>query len=103
MSVYDLKTREDLRKVFIEFHKCLYGRTVFFFAYFIPFLLFIVSALCMLFALFYSFDITLLNTAAVCIVAFVPLFILGNIYFYSEIRKFCAHNERATRRAAKKK
>ena len=97
MSVYDLN-REGLRKTFYEFHKSLYGRTVFFFAYFIPFLLFITAAVSALFAIFYSFDITLLNVSILCILAFVPAFFLGNIYFYSEVRKFCAHEDRRARR-----
>ncbi|MBO4855412.1 hypothetical protein J5500_03350 [Candidatus Saccharibacteria bacterium] len=102
MSVYDLN-REGLRKTFYEFHKTLYGRTVFFFAYFIPFILFITAAIAALFAIFYSFDIALLNLAIACILSFVPTFIIGNMYFYSEVRKFCAHEDRRTRRASRKK
>ena len=102
MSVYDLN-RDSLRKTFYEFHQTLYGRTVFFFAYFIPFLLFIISALAVLFALFYSFDNTLLTIGAIAILAFIPAFIYGNIYYYSEIRRFCAHKERHARRQSKKK
>lgn len=102
MSVYDLD-RNGLRKVFYDFHKSLYGRTVFFFAYFIPFMLFICACLAALFALFYAFDITLINLCVFCLLAFVPCFILGNIYFYSEIRKFCAHKEHTKRKTEHKK
>ena len=101
MSIYDLD-RESLRKQFYEFQKSLYGRTVFFFAYFIPFVLFITAALSALFAIFYSFDIALLNVAAATIVLFVPSFILGNMYFYSEIRKFINYRARNPRQKEKK-
>lgn len=102
MSVYDID-RDGLRKLFYEFHKTLYGRTIFFFAYFIPFALFIAAALSALFALFYAFNPLLINIAAMCIIAFIPAFILGNIYFYNEIRKFANHRDRVAHHSAKKK
>lgn len=102
MSIYNLD-RDGLRKLFYEFHKSFYGRTVFFFAYFIPFLLFVVSALSALFSLFYSFDVILMNISLYAIIAFVPAFILGNIYFYNEIWRFANYRNDAARRAEKKK
>ena len=102
MSVYDVD-RDGLRKLFYEFHKTIYGRTIFFFAYFIPFVLFIIAALSALFALFYSFDPLLIHIATTTVIAFIPAFILGNIYFYSEIRKFANYRDRMARRNTKKK
>ena len=102
MSIYDVD-RDGLRKLFYKFHKTLYGRTIFFFAYFIPFALFITAAVSALFALFYNFNLPLINIATASIIAFVPTFIFGNIYFYNEIRKFANHRDRVAHHSAKKK
>lgn len=102
MSVYDLD-RKGLGEVFLEFHTSLYGRTVFFFAYFIPFVLFIAAALLALFSIFDLSNAALANASIACILAFVPSFIIGNAYFYSEVRKYCAHKEKKSSRSEHKK
>ena len=102
MSVYDLDLK-GMRNTLIEFHQSIYGRTIFFLAYFIPFVLFIVGVLASLLAMFFSFDAALFNISMFSILAFFPAFILANMYFYNEIRRFCAHKERKTRRAQKNK
>ncbi len=89
MSVYDLDMN-GLRKTFMKFHKTLYGRTVFIFAYLIPFVLFVIGTI--LGVVGVANGCTAVSRRGADILAlFVPLFILGNIYFYSEVRKFCEH------------
>lgn len=86
MSVYDLDMK-GLRKTFYEFHKTLYGKTVFFFAYIIPAMIFIAALVAM-----FMVDYTI---SAILIGIFVLAFIIGNIYFYSEIRRFSDAKDRA--------
>lgn len=102
MSVYDLDLK-GIRKTFIEFHQSVYGRTIFFLAYIIPFVLFVVAAVAALLAIFFSFDTNLFMISLYSISAFFPTFIIGNMYFYSEIRRFCAYKNRSARRQEKKK
>lgn len=85
-TIYDLDIKE-LRSAMREFHKCLYGRTVFLFAYFIPFTLFISAAVMTLIGEM-QMDFGLVTFACGLFCAFVVTFILGNMYFYSELRKF---------------
>lgn len=102
MSIYELNLG-GIRKTFMEFHQSVYGRTVFLLAYFIPFALFLAAALTALFAIFNKFNPALLNASAICILAFFPTFIVGNIYFYGEIRRFCEHKEHNKHLSEKKK
>ncbi len=94
MSVYDLDMK-GLRKTFNEFHKTLYGKTVFFLAYVIPAMLFIAS-MCAIF-------IGRNELSAVIMALFILSFVLGNIYFYAEIRKFSDGKERTKKHAERKK
>lgn len=85
-TIYDLDIKE-MREAMRAFHKNLYGRTVFMFAYFIPFALFISSAIMTLIGEM-QMDFGLVTFACGTLCGFVVTFILGNIYFYSELRKF---------------
>ena len=87
-TIYDLDTK-GMRQTFNNFHKTLYGRTVFFLAYFIPFVLFVTSALMLVIALPLHAD-QLICLAGLIFCGFTVSFILANIYFYSEVRKFVA-------------
>jgi len=77
----------DMRKLIRDFSNTLYGRTIFFLAYFAPLMAFLVmiglvlSSIIMQSAeLFYPITGTFF--------LFIGLFILGNIYYYNEIRIF---------------
>ena len=94
MSVYDLDMK-GLRKTFNEFHKTLYGKTVFLLAYVIPAMLFIASMAAII--------IRRNSIAAVTMALFVLSFVIGNIYFYTEIRKFADSKDRAKKHHDKKK
>jgi len=102
MNIYELD-RKGLMKVFRQFHNSLYGRTVFFFAYFIPFALFACACLLAIIAIFAPHNTALINFSLSCLAIFFPNFILGNIYFYSEIRKFCQYKESEKHTLATKK
>lgn len=85
-NIYKLDVKE-MRELIHDFSNTLYGRTIFFFAYFAPFMALlvmlglIVSAIIMQSAeLFYPITGTFF--------LFIGLFILGNVYYYGEIRKF---------------
>jgi len=85
-TIYDLDIK-GMRKMMSGFHKTLYGRTIFFFAYFISFALFTASAVMILVAgVTATRELADIAIATFC--ASVVSFILGNIYFYSELRKF---------------
>lgn len=85
-SIYNLNIKE-MKSLIRDFSCTLYGRTVFFLAYFVPLMALLVmfglvlSAMIMQSAeLFYP----IMGTFFV----FIGLFILGNIYYYYEIRIF---------------
>lgn len=85
-NIYNFNVKE-MRKLISDFSNTLYGQTIFFFAYFAPFMALlvmlglIVSAIIMQSAeLFYPITGTFF--------LFIGLFILGNVYYYNEIRKF---------------
>ena len=92
MSVYELDIK-GMRKTFMKFHQTLYGRTVFFLAYIIPFVL---LALAMGSAVRgFLESCTIILGRSICLfAAFGISFIFANIYFYTEIRKFCDYTER---------
>ena len=91
MSVYELDIK-GLRKTFMKFHKSLNGRTVFFLAYCIPFFLFFSGVGTVISGLVQKCPI-ILGRAVTILALFAVSFILANIYFYSEIRKFCEHED----------
>ena len=91
MSVYELDIK-GLRKTFMKFHKTLYGRTIFFLAYIIPALLFIAGVTTLIVGLVQNCQCLMIGSAII-LVAFMVTFVLGNIYFYSEIRKFCKYED----------
>jgi hypothetical protein len=91
MSVYELDIK-GLRKTFMKFHKTLYGRTIFFLAYIIPALLFIAGIAALIAGIIKGCQGLLLTSASI-LIAFVVTFVIGNIYFYSEIRKFCKYED----------
>lgn len=85
-NIYSLNIKE-MRKLIADFSKTLYGRTVFFLAYFTSLLalitlvgLFIVEMISPSDALFYAITGTFF--------LFIGLFTLGNVYYYHEIRVF---------------
>lgn len=85
-SIYSLGIKE-MRKLIRDFAGTLYGRTVFFLAYFVPMMAFLVMAGLVVaemivpeYELFYPIVGTFF--------LFIGLFILGNIYYYHEIRVF---------------
>jgi phosphotransferase system glucose/maltose/N-acetylglucosamine-specific IIC component len=92
MSVYDLDMK-GLRKTFMKFHKTLYGRTVFFLAYIIPAILFITGVVQVSMGIAQGCS-GLLKLSTRTFGAFILCFIIANIYFYSEIRRFCRHEDR---------
>lgn len=90
-TIYDLDYK-GMRDALHDFQKTLYGRTVFFFAYFIPLVLFASSAMiCVLAVTSQAADLACISGLIFC--GFVLSFILANIYFYSELRKFVAHKK----------
>ena len=85
-NIYNLNIKE-MRGLIRDFSGTLYGRTIFFLAYFAPFMAFLVmlglilSSIIMQSAeLFYPITGTFF--------LFIGLFIMGNIYYYGEIRRF---------------
>ncbi len=85
-SIYSLDMKE-MRKLLPEFGSTLYGRTVFFFAYFLPAMAFLVFCGLVVAAFFATEDLfyPIMGT----FLLFLSLFILGNIYYYHELRVFC--------------
>ena len=90
MSIYDLNL-EGIRAALLRFGKTWYGKSVFMFAYFIPFVLFISTLILLLLSIILPKADYLMNCALYAIIAFVPFFMAGNAYYYSELRKFIEH------------
>lgn len=85
-SIYDLSVKE-MRRLIRDFSCTLYGRTVFFLAYFVPFMAFLVMlGLVLAEIIMQSGELFYPITGTFFL--FVGLFILGNIYYYHEIRVF---------------
>ena len=85
-SIYNLNVKE-MKTLIRDFSCTLYGRTVFFLAYFVPLMallvmvgLVVASIIMQSAELFYPITGTFF--------LFVGLFILGNIYYYHEIRVY---------------
>ncbi|MBR0479903.1 hypothetical protein IJJ49_01375 [Candidatus Saccharibacteria bacterium] len=86
MSIYDLDIK-GMRKTLKKFNETLYGRTIFFVAYFFPFLAF---------AAFVGFSISVFLfprtevfiSFYVSILVFIISFLIGTAYYYRELREF---------------
>ena len=85
-TIYDLGIKE-MRALFRDFSCTLYGRTVFFIAYYVPFMAFLIL-IGLFFAYFFSPDQSLFYPIIACILTFVVFFMIGNGYFYNQIRKY---------------
>lgn len=86
MSIYDLDLK-GMKKSFAKFNKTLYGKTVFFIAYFIPFLSFLALLVALITIIFVPAEKMQLF-ASVSLVVFIISFFIGNAYFYRELRIF---------------
>ncbi len=85
-SIYKLSIK-DMKQLIWDFSCTLYGRTVFFLAYFVPFMaLLVMLGLVLASIIEQSADLFYPITGTFFL--FVGLFILGNIYYYHEIRIF---------------
>ncbi|MBR5647382.1 hypothetical protein IKW73_00345 [Candidatus Saccharibacteria bacterium] len=85
-NIYDLDVKE-MRGLFRDFACTLYGRTVFFIAYFVPFVAFL--ALIGLVAVsFYDSSLELFYPTLATFFIFITVFMIGNAYYYCEVRKF---------------
>ena len=85
-SIYDLSVKE-MRRIIQDFACTLYGRTVFFLAYFVPFMAFMVMlGLVLAEVIMQSGELFYPITGTFFL--FVGVFILGNIYYYHELRVF---------------
>ena len=84
-NIYNLSMKE-MRDLILKFGGTLYGRTVFFLAYFLPFMAFLAMSGLVIASFFVTEDLfyPVLGTFFI----FITLFILGNIYYYHEIRHF---------------
>lgn len=85
-SIYGLNIKE-MRKLLWDFSNTLYGRTVFFLAYFVPMMTFLVMAGLVVAEMIrpeYELFYPIMGTFFL----FIGVFILGNIYYYYELRVF---------------
>lgn len=85
-SIYNL-TMKEMRELIFKFGKTLYGRTVFFFAYFLPLMAFLVMAGLVIASIIVPSE-NLFYPIIGAFFLFIVLFILGNVYYYHEIRVF---------------
>ena len=85
-NIYSLSIKE-MRKLIRDFAGTLYGRTVFFLAYFIPMMVFLVMA-GLVVAEIIKPEYDLFYPIVGTFFLFIGIFILGNIYYYHEIRVF---------------
>ena len=84
-NIYKLNIGE-MRKLLLEFGGTLYGRTVFFFAYFLRIMAFLMFCGLVVAAFFTTEDLFFPITGTFFL--FLGLFILGNAYYYHELRIF---------------
>lgn len=85
-SIYSLSIKE-MRKLLRDFSNTLYGRTVFFLAYFVPMMAFLVMAGLVVAEMIrpeYELFYPIMGTFFL----FIGVFISGNIYYYHELRMF---------------
>lgn len=85
-SIYNLNIKE-MRRLIRAFSNTLYGRTIFFLAYFAPMMALLVMIGLILAAIIMQ-SAALFYPITGTFFLFVGIFILGNIYYYNEIRKF---------------
>ena len=85
-DIYNLNIK-GMRELLLKFNATLYGRTVFFLAYFLPLMAFLVM-LGLIVANIIMPSIYLFYPIVSVFFLFVGLFILGNIYYYHEVREF---------------
>ncbi len=85
-SIYDLGVK-GMRALFRDFACTLYGRTVFFIAYFVPFVTFLVL-IGLVVVFFCERSLDLFYPVLAVFFTFVIVFMLGNAYFYHEVREF---------------
>lgn len=83
-SIYQYDINE-IRKLLKEFSNTVYGRTVFFLAYFAPMMTFLVMIGLVISAIVTRNDAFFLPILGTFLL-FVAIFILGNIYYYCELR-----------------
>lgn len=84
-NIYNLNLKE-MRTLILKFGGTLYGRTVFFLAYFLSFMAFLMLSGLVIASFFATVDLFYPILATFLI--FIALFIFGNIYYYHEIRLF---------------
>lgn len=85
-NIYDFNIQE-MRALLRRFSNTLYGRTVFFLAYFVPMMAFLVMV-GLIAAEMIAPENSLFYPIVGTFFVFVATFILGNIYYYHEIRVF---------------
>ncbi len=85
-SIYNLGVKE-MRALFRDFACTLYGRTVFFIAYFVPFVVFL-ALMGLVAVYFYDPSLELFYPILAVFFAFITIFMIANAYFYHEVRKF---------------
>lgn len=93
MSIYDLDTK-GIRKTIYKFSRTTYGKTIFILAFFLPMILAVIN-LCILISA--MFNGTLYQSYGwllpSLLMLFVTLFILGNCFYYRELRIFVEHQD----------
>ncbi len=75
-----------MRELLREFSKTLYGRTVFFLAYFLPAMAFL-TMIGLVVAIFIT-SLDLFYPVLGTFFIFIGLFVFGNAYYYHELRVF---------------
>ena len=85
-TIYDLNLKE-MRKLFRKFNKTLYGRTIFLLAFLIPTVIFIASIVLTVFC-WICHSASMINSVLIMVSVGVVLFILGNMYYYHELKEF---------------
>ncbi len=85
-NIYKLNIKE-MRKLLRDFSSTLYGRTIFFLAYFAPFMA-LLTMIGLVIGAFIEQNAELFYPIVGTFFLFIGLFILGNIYYYHELRTF---------------
>lgn len=85
-DIYELNMK-GMRELLVKFNKTLFGKTIFFLAYLIPLVTFLVM-LCLGVKCIINPDINLIYIVAMLFGIFLVTFTLGNICYYKELRAF---------------
>ena len=85
-NIYKLNIKE-MRKLLRDFSSTLYGRTIFFLASFAPFMA-LLTMIGLVIGAFIEQNAELFYPIVGTFFLFIGLFILGNIYYYHELRTF---------------